>query len=111
MMVVVIMQSLEDFIRSNIDQFTTKKGPGVILFTYSLILSRGVEQLRADMDENFAERRMLIDRHGYAAQELVNLCLIGRAHSNVFDRDKVIEDSTGSKDCHLRMDKGKARVS
>ena len=73
----------------------TKKGPGVVLFTYSLILSRGMDQVRADMDESFGEKRMLIDRHGYAAQELVNLCLVGRAHSNVFDGDHVLEDSTG----------------
>jgi hypothetical protein len=38
--------------------------------------------------------RTLLDRHGYMSQEGVNLLLLGRAHSNVFDGKKVMGDDT-----------------
>jgi hypothetical protein len=36
--------------------------------------------------------RTLLDKHGYTSQEGVNLFLIGMAHSNVFDGEKVLKD-------------------
>ena len=42
------------------------------------------------MDAVAGERRCLVDRHGYASQEAVNLLLLGRAHSNVFDGERVL---------------------
>eukprot|EP00752_Nemacystus_decipiens_P004082 g3736.t2 len=44
------------------------------------------------MDNGFSQRSTLMASHGYAAQELVNLLLSGRAHSNVFDGRRVIGD-------------------
>jgi hypothetical protein len=52
------------------------------LFVVACVLSRGVDQIRKDMDMPMTS---LIVEHGYCAQELVNLLLIGKAHSNVFD--------------------------
>ena len=65
-------------------------GLGVCLFTYSLILTRGIQGIAEDMDAlgMAGEPPSLIGRHDYAAQELVNLLLFGRAHSNVFDGRK-----------------------
>jgi hypothetical protein len=57
-------------------------GGGVLLFLLSALLSRTVEGVRSDMD---VATSPLIGGHGYCQQELVNLLLIGYAHSNVFD--------------------------
>jgi hypothetical protein len=35
----------------------------------------------------------LLNEHGYASQELINLMLIGKAKSNVHDGDKDIGDN------------------
>jgi ubiquitin carboxyl-terminal hydrolase MINDY-3/4 len=66
-----------------------------VLATYSLLLSRGLERVTADVDDALGQRNTLIDRHGYASQELVNLLLIGRAVSNVFDGNKSLDDTEG----------------
>lgn len=77
--------------REEFDQFlkdracktlSVPSGGGVLLFLLSALLSRTVEGVRADMD---VATSPLIGGHGYCQQELVNLLLIGHAHSNVFD--------------------------
>lgn len=90
-------QALHDFIRGRLDRFMLRGGGGVVMATYSVMLSRGVEQIRQDMDDAFGGGRAgtLIDRHGYATQELVNLLLVGRAHSNVFDGERLLDDTSG----------------
>lgn len=35
----------------------------------------------------------LLTEHGYASQELINIILVGKAASNVFDGDKDIGDN------------------
>lgn len=58
-------------------------GPyGVLSFVCSVLLTRGLETLREDMDD---PNTPLIGRFGHCSQELVNLMLIGEATSNVFD--------------------------
>jgi ubiquitin carboxyl-terminal hydrolase MINDY-3/4 len=57
------------------------------LVVYSVLLTRGIDgedSVLSDMDQGFGACSM-IGRHNYATQELVNLLLYGRAHSNVFD--------------------------
>mmetsp|Transcript_26172 Transcript_26172/g.61041 ORF Transcript_26172/g.61041 Transcript_26172/m.61041 type:complete len:536 (+) Transcript_26172:114-1721(+) len=56
----------------------------VMSFVCSLILTRGLSQLEDDMDDVMAP---LVGRFGHCSQELVNLCLTGRASTNVFDGD------------------------
>lgn len=68
-------------------QFTEQRGPGIPLVVYSVLLTRGIDGddgVLSDMDQGFGACSM-IGRHNYATQELVNLLLYGRAHSNVFD--------------------------
>jgi hypothetical protein len=56
---------------------------GVMLFVLSLIQSRGGTQaVKSDMDDIGSN---LVGSFGHSAQELVNLCLIGRALSQVHD--------------------------
>lgn len=61
---------------------TENRGDGIIQFLLSVILSRGVKQVRGDMDE-WSEGVM--GKHSYCTQEMVNLILIGKATSNLFD--------------------------
>lgn len=54
----------------------------VLDFVVSLVASRGIETVLDDMDDPSTP---LISRFGHCSQELLNLVLIGRATSNVFD--------------------------
>ena len=73
----------ESFLRERaVKALGVASGGGVLLFLLSALLSRGVEGVREDMD---VATSPLIGGHGYCLQELVNLLLVGRAHSNVFD--------------------------
>jgi hypothetical protein len=56
----------------------------------SIVASRTIDQVYADMDDSSVS---LIERFGHCSQELLNLVLIGRAVSNVFDRDKPMGDT------------------
>ncbi|CRG93883.1 conserved Plasmodium protein, unknown function [Plasmodium gallinaceum] len=60
---------------------------GVISFLYSVILTRGINNIKNDMDDI---NHPLIGIYGHCSQELVNLLLTGRACSNVFDNNSII---------------------
>jgi hypothetical protein len=49
-------------------------GWGCVLLLLSVLLSRGMDNVRSDMDEQGAA---LMGMHGYCTQELVNLLLTG----------------------------------
>lgn len=76
-------------------QFVRPDGPGVPLVVYSALLTRGQEVadgVVSDMDSGLGAAGTLIGAHNYATQELVNLLLTGRAHSNVFDGSRTLDD-------------------
>jgi len=77
-----MFDSLKQFVTQNQDIFTEREGPGVIAFVYSVLLTRGIADVHADMD---APTNTILGPHKYCSQELVNLLLVGRASSNVFD--------------------------
>ncbi|KAF4650482.1 hypothetical protein FOZ61_000288 [Perkinsus olseni] len=55
----------------------------IVSFLVSLLLTRGgPEMCRSDMDD---PGNVLVGMFGHCSQELVNLCLLGRCVSNVFD--------------------------
>jgi hypothetical protein len=81
------LSATRDFVDAHLASFMDPSGCGVVLFTYSLLLTRGLAGVADDMD-TMVEPPSLIGRHNYAAQELVNLLLCGRAHSNVFDGEQ-----------------------
>lgn len=62
---------------------------GAISLAYSCILTRGVNQIKLDFDSGSIETLLTPERL-LCTQELVNLTLIGRAVSNVFDRNFAI---------------------
>lgn len=74
-----------------LEQFTAPNGCGVILFCYSLLLSRGVTRVRKDADPGFGFMQPFIGEFDYASQELVNLGITGCAFSNVFDGVKELK--------------------
>ena len=59
-------------------------------FTASLIATRGIDLIRADMDDSEVP---LIGRFGHCSQELLNLVLFGQAISNVFDGVQSLGDN------------------
>lgn len=65
---------------------------------YSALFSRGVEAVASDMDAGMGPTTALMGPHNYAAQEMVNLLLCGRAHSNVFDGERRMQDGGGGGD-------------
>ncbi|KAH9271958.1 hypothetical protein BASA83_005797 [Batrachochytrium salamandrivorans] len=67
-------------------QFTTNdtSSNGIIQLLISLILSKGVDTIRQDMDDPEGK---LIGRHEYCTQDMVNLALYGKAISNIHDGD------------------------
>jgi len=74
-----------------LEQFMAPKGCGVILFCYSLVLSRGLDRVRKDADPGFGFMQPFIGEFDYASQELVNLGMTGCAFSNVFDGVKELK--------------------
>eukprot|EP00747_Dinoflagellata_sp_TGD_P193647 gnl/TRDRNA2_/TRDRNA2_60086_c0_seq1.p1 gnl/TRDRNA2_/TRDRNA2_60086_c0~~gnl/TRDRNA2_/TRDRNA2_60086_c0_seq1.p1 ORF type:complete len:588 (+),score=87.71 gnl/TRDRNA2_/TRDRNA2_60086_c0_seq1:127-1890(+) len=75
--------------------FGDRDSAGVVLFLYSVLLTRGVDAIRRDVD--IADEAAMIGRHNYCTQECVNLLLTGTASSNVFNGEKWLGDE-GSKD-------------
>ncbi|XP_027868662.1 ubiquitin carboxyl-terminal hydrolase MINDY-3 isoform X2 [Xiphophorus couchianus] len=59
---------------------------GVLLFLYSVILTKGIENIRNEIQD---PTEPLIDPiHGHGSQSLVNLLITGHAVSNVWDGDR-----------------------
>lgn len=61
---------------------------GILLFVYSLLLTRTIDQCKDDMDDI---SQPLIARFGHTTQELVNLLITGKCVSNVFNGQKIID--------------------
>jgi hypothetical protein len=78
------MSTTRDFLDAHLKKFMDPTGHGIVLFTYSLILTSGLKHVKDDMD-TMIDAPSLIGRHDYASQEMVNLMLCGHAYSNVFD--------------------------
>jgi hypothetical protein len=75
-------EHLENGLKMHISQYyhAESAGNGLIQFLLSVILSRGTNQIKEDMDEWSGS---LIGKHSYCTQEMVNLLLYGKAISNL----------------------------
>lgn len=58
---------------------------GVLFLTMSIVASRGKSRIQNEFDDPINTR--LTSQFGHCGQELINVCLIGQAVSNVFDND------------------------
>ncbi|XP_061540604.1 probable ubiquitin carboxyl-terminal hydrolase MINDY-4 isoform X4 [Phycodurus eques] len=85
------IKDLQLLLEQHIEQFETGE-LGCLLLTISAVLSRSIDKMRKDMD---VAATALIGAHGYCTQELVNLLLVGRAVSNVFDGDVELDSGSG----------------
>lgn len=79
-------EQLKACVKEKISSFTSDYG--VLLFLYSVVLSKGIEQIKNEVED---PNEALIDgTYGHGSQSLINLLLTGRAVSNVWDNDKEI---------------------
>ncbi|XP_013775381.1 probable ubiquitin carboxyl-terminal hydrolase MINDY-4 [Limulus polyphemus] len=86
-------EDLVNYLCGRTEDLQSDNSSSCITFLYSAILSRGIDRVLKDMDDPHST---LIGRHGYCTQEMVNLFLIGKAVSNVFDG--MVELGTADKD-------------
>lgn len=91
---------VKTLINDHIDQFSNKKGAGVVLLVYSCIFSRSIDMIESEMDTATGTTPTLVGAHHYCTQEMVNLLLTGKAVSNVFDGDQTLGDETDAMTLH-----------
>ena len=94
---------LFNIVKDNISYFVNADGHGVILLVYSVILTKGLRNVISDMD---MQDNSLLTEHGYASQELINIILVGKASSNVFNGDKDMGDNFILKGIHKQSEIG-----
>ncbi|DAZ98098.1 TPA: hypothetical protein N0F65_005260 [Lagenidium giganteum] len=91
-------QATEALFKRYWHQFSAPRGNGLVLFVLSVVLSKGVEAIKAEMDEvegfDGGGGGKLIGGHDYCTQEMVNLLLIGLACSNVFNGRQLLEGAS-----------------
>ncbi|KAB7495713.1 hypothetical protein Anas_06342 [Armadillidium nasatum] len=75
---------LEKYLESNLAKFKIEFG--ILLFLYSVILTRGINRVRTEMGE--AGESLIDQSEGHGGQALINLLINGRAASYVWDGDK-----------------------
>lgn len=59
---------------------------GILLLLYSIIVTKGVTEIRSEMSDPLES--MIDSTYGYGNQSLINLMLTGRAVSHVWDHDQ-----------------------
>ena len=60
-----------------------------MFFVMSLVESRGIDRIKADMDD---PNNKITSQFGHSSQELMNLLLTGQAVSNVFDNSMTLSE-------------------
>ena len=92
-----------NLVKCYLNLFSQADSQGVILLVYSVILTRGIQNIKGDMD---LQGNTLLNEHGYASQEIINIMLVGKARSNVHDGDKDLGDNFVLKGIDKRSDVG-----
>uniref|UniRef100_A0A4W5QSA4 Ubiquitin carboxyl-terminal hydrolase MINDY n=1 Tax=Hucho hucho TaxID=62062 RepID=A0A4W5QSA4_9TELE len=82
-----IVKSLSELREEVVSLYETWKGRcGVLLFLYSVILTKGIVNIRNEIEDT---TEPLVDPvYGHGSQSLVNLLVTGHAVSNVWDGDR-----------------------
>ena len=93
---------LESAVKQHINSYENGKG-SCILLLYSAILSRGIDNVKKDMDEPSGK---LMGAHNYCTQEMINLMLVGRATSNAFNNSLQLDEMTLLKGIHTQSEVG-----
>ncbi|XP_040290491.1 ubiquitin carboxyl-terminal hydrolase MINDY-3 isoform X1 [Bufo bufo] len=80
-------QSFADLKASILDEYPMWRNRfGVLLFLYSVILTKGIENVKNEIED--AEEPLIDPVYGHGSQSLINLLLTGHAVSNVWDGDR-----------------------
>uniref|UniRef100_H2YTQ3 Ubiquitin carboxyl-terminal hydrolase MINDY n=1 Tax=Ciona savignyi TaxID=51511 RepID=H2YTQ3_CIOSA len=77
-------ESLKTLLSENISEFYSMFG--VVKLLYSIVLSKGINNILNEMDN--PEISLVDPIHGHGSQNLINLMICGQAVSNVFDGDR-----------------------
>ncbi|XP_030747048.1 ubiquitin carboxyl-terminal hydrolase MINDY-3 homolog [Sitophilus oryzae] len=81
---ILYFQSIEDvtkYYSENIASLTDRFG--VLLFLYSVILSRGLQRVKSECGDS--QEPWIDETYGYGSQSLINLMITGRATTYVWD--------------------------
>ncbi|XP_060534262.1 ubiquitin carboxyl-terminal hydrolase MINDY-3 homolog [Cylas formicarius] len=80
---VLCFQTLAEVTKYYFDNIKKLNGRfGVLLFLYSVILSRGLQQVKSECD---SQEPLIDETYGYGSQSLINLMITGRASTYVWD--------------------------
>ncbi|KAM8953877.1 inactive ubiquitin carboxyl-terminal hydrolase MINDY-4B isoform 2-T2 [Pelodytes ibericus] len=85
-------EKIEKFLCSHIYCFRDEGSHGVILFLYSLLLSRTFERLREDLDFTTIHLLHFSGGNYTARQAVLNMIITGRARPHVFNGDQTLEE-------------------
>ncbi|XP_004379718.1 ubiquitin carboxyl-terminal hydrolase MINDY-3 isoform X1 [Trichechus manatus latirostris] len=80
-------RSLSELKDSVLDQYSMWGNKfGVLLFLYSVLLTKGIENIKNEIED--ASEPLIDPVYGHGSQSLINLLLTGHAVSNVWDGDR-----------------------
>ncbi|KAL1428066.1 hypothetical protein MTO96_000402 [Rhipicephalus appendiculatus] len=74
--------ALQEYYSSCIFKLQEENCSSCVAFLISVLMTHGLERIREEMDERNSS---LIGKHSHCNQEVVNLLLVGKAVTNVFD--------------------------
>ncbi|POM70452.1 Hypothetical protein PHPALM_13108 [Phytophthora palmivora] len=90
-------EQARQIITAHLSKFMEPKGSGLVQFVFSVLLTKGAETIKDEMDQLARDSGgQLIGAHDYCTQEIVNLLLCGYARSNVFNGTQVLEGTSAS---------------
>lgn len=69
-----------------IDQWQQTESCGLLLFLYSVLLTKGLERIKSDMSD--PDEPLIDGTHGHGSQSLINLMITGSSTSHVWDGDQ-----------------------
>ncbi|XP_008954829.2 ubiquitin carboxyl-terminal hydrolase MINDY-3 isoform X2 [Pan paniscus] len=82
-----LFRSLPELKDAVLDQYSIWGNKfGVLLFLYSVLLTKGIENIKNEIED--ASEPLIDPVYGHGSQSLINLLLTGHAVSNVWDGDR-----------------------
>lgn len=84
---ILTTESLDEVERYLTERIGTLKEPfGVLLLLYTVVCTKGISGMRAEMSD--PTEPIIDSTYGYGSQSLINLMLTGRAVGHVWDHDQ-----------------------